>query len=137
MLYIRSSDLNYLIAKIVENVGKIEIVLKKKENTSWKCLDHPLENHNSLIPKKDTGLYYRKCQLISKEDVTHDTKLFCLMLPPSTHLQLPTGLHVYFKLTITGTEIVKPYTPVSDSLFSEFKEPVLPNNKYIYFFFFS
>ena len=28
---------------------------------------------------------------------------------------------------------MKPYTPVSDSLFSEFKEPVLPNNKYIYF----
>ncbi|XP_049551314.1 cytochrome b5 reductase 4 isoform X2 [Orcinus orca] len=119
--------------RVVENVGKIEIVLKKKENTSWKCLGHPLENHNSLIPKKDTGLYYRKCQLISKEDVTHDTKLFCLMLPPSTHLQVPTGLHVYFKLIFPGTEIVKPYTPVSDSLFSEFKEPVLPNNKYIYF----
>eukprot|EP00070_Physeter_catodon_P025239 XP_023988757.1 cytochrome b5 reductase 4 isoform X1 [Physeter catodon] len=119
--------------RVVENVGKIEIVLKKKENTSWKCLGHPLENHNSLIPKKDTGLYYRKCQLISKEDVTHDMKLFCLMLPPSTRLQVPTGQHVYFKLTITGTEIVKPYTPVSDSLFSEFKEPVLPNNKYIYF----
>uniref|UniRef100_A0A4W2IRT0 Cytochrome b5 reductase 4 n=1 Tax=Bos indicus x Bos taurus TaxID=30522 RepID=A0A4W2IRT0_BOBOX len=71
---------------VVENVGKIEIVLKKKENTSWKCLGHPQENHNSFIPKKDTG-----------------------------------------------TEIVKPYTPVCDSLFSEFKEPVLPNNVYIYF----
>lgn len=119
--------------RVVANVGKIEIVLKKKENTSWECLGHPLENHNSLIPKKDTGLYYRKCQLISKEDVTHDTKLFCLMLPPSTHLQVPIGQHVYLKLTITGTEIVKPYTPVSDSLLSEFKEPVIPNNKYIYF----
>ncbi|XP_066110256.1 cytochrome b5 reductase 4 isoform X2 [Saccopteryx bilineata] len=119
--------------RVVENVGKIEITLKKKERTSWECLGHPLENHNSLIPKKDTGLYYRKCQLISKEDVTHDTKLFCLMLPPSTHLQVPIGQHVYLKLTITGTEIVKPYTPVSESLLSEFKEPVLPNNKYIYF----
>ncbi|XP_011363183.1 cytochrome b5 reductase 4 isoform X4 [Pteropus vampyrus] len=119
--------------QVVENVGKIEIVLKKTENTSWTCLGHPLENHNLLIPKKDTGLYYRKCQLISKEDVTHDTKLFCLMLPPSTHLQVPIGQHVYLKLTITGTEIVKPYTPVSNSLLSEFKEPVLPNNKYIYF----
>ncbi|XP_005324806.2 cytochrome b5 reductase 4 isoform X1 [Ictidomys tridecemlineatus] len=119
--------------RVVENVGKIEIVLKKTENISWKCLGRPLEKHNSLIPKKDTGLYYRKCQLISKEDVTHDTKLFCLMLPPSTHLQVPIGQHVYLKLTITGTEIVKPYTPVFDSLLSEFKEPVLPNNKYIYF----
>ncbi|XP_043744149.1 cytochrome b5 reductase 4 isoform X2 [Cervus elaphus] len=118
---------------VVENVGKIEIVLKKKENTSWKRLGHPLENHNAFIPKKDTGLFYRKCQLVSKEDVTHDTKLFCLMLPPSTHLQVPAGQHVYLKLPITGTEIVKPYTPVSDSLFSEFKEPVLPNNIYIYF----
>lgn len=119
--------------RVVESVGKIEIVLKKKENTSWECLGHPLENHNSLIPKKDTGLYFRKCQLISKEDVTHDTKLFCLMLPPSTHLQVQIGQHVYLKLNITGTEIVKPYTPVSHSLLSEFKEPVLSSNKYIYF----
>ncbi|XP_011920356.1 PREDICTED: cytochrome b5 reductase 4 isoform X2 [Cercocebus atys] len=119
--------------RVVESVGKIEIVLKKKENTSWDFLGHPLENHNSLIPRKDTGLYYRKCQLISKENVTHDTRLFCLMLPPSTHLQVPIGQHVYLKLPIAGTEIVKPYTPVSGSLLSEFKEPVLPNNKYIYF----
>ncbi|XP_044613173.1 cytochrome b5 reductase 4 isoform X1 [Equus asinus] len=119
--------------RIVENVGKIEIVLQKKENTSWKCLGHPLENHNSLVPKKDAGLFYRQCQLISKEDVTHDTRLFCFMLPPSTHLQVPIGQHVYLKLTVTDTEIVKPYTPVSDSLLSEFKEPALPNNKYIYF----
>ncbi|XP_078225825.1 cytochrome b5 reductase 4 isoform X23 [Callithrix jacchus] len=72
--------------RVIESVGKIEIVLKKKENTSWNFLGHPLENHHSLIPRKDTG-----------------------------------------------TEIVKPYTPISGSLFSEFKEPVLPNNKYIYF----
>ncbi|XP_074253829.1 cytochrome b5 reductase 4 isoform X2 [Saimiri boliviensis] len=128
-------DCLYLIhiVRVIESVGKIEIVLKKKENTSWNFLGHPLENHHSLIPRKDAGLYYRKCQLISKEDVTHDTRLFCLMLPPSTHLQVPIGQHVYLKLPITGTEIVKPYTPVSGSLFSEFKEPVLPNNKYIYF----
>ncbi|XP_034504112.1 cytochrome b5 reductase 4 isoform X2 [Ailuropoda melanoleuca] len=120
-----------LSVRVVENVGKIEIVLKKKENTSWKRLGHPLENHDSLVPKK--GLHYRKCQLISKEGVTHDTKLFCLMLPPSTHLQVPIGQHVYLKLPITGTEIVKPYTPVSDFLLSEVKEPVILNNKYIYF----
>ncbi|XP_019508062.1 PREDICTED: cytochrome b5 reductase 4 isoform X3 [Hipposideros armiger] len=72
--------------RVVANVGKIEIDLKKKEHTSWKHLGRALENHNSLIPRKDTG-----------------------------------------------TEIVKPYTPVSHSLLSELTEPVLPNNKYIYF----
>ncbi|KAG8516102.1 Cytochrome b5 reductase 4, partial [Galemys pyrenaicus] len=119
--------------RVVENVGKIEIILKKKENTPWKCLGHPLENHNSFIPRKDTGLYYRKCQLIFKEDVTHDTKLFCWMLPSSTHLQVPIGQHIYLKLTITGAEIVKPYTPVCESLLSECEEPVPHNNKHIYF----
>ncbi|XP_037060933.1 LOW QUALITY PROTEIN: cytochrome b5 reductase 4-like [Peromyscus leucopus] len=119
--------------RAIENVGKVDIVLQKRENISWKCLGHPLEKHDSFIPKKDAGLYYRKCQLISKEDVTHDTRLFCLMLPPSTHLQVPVGQHVYLKLSITGAEIVKPYTPLSESLLSDFKEPVLPPNKYIYF----
>ncbi|XP_036172789.1 cytochrome b5 reductase 4 isoform X4 [Myotis myotis] len=95
---------------------------------------HAVANELSHAIQEDfSGLYYRKCQLISKEDATHDTKLFCLMLPPSTHLQVPVGQHVYLKLTIAGTEIVKPYTPVSASLLSEFKEPVIPNNKYIYF----
>uniref|UniRef100_A0A9L0TGB1 Cytochrome b5 reductase 4 n=1 Tax=Equus caballus TaxID=9796 RepID=A0A9L0TGB1_HORSE len=89
-----------------------------------------IKDYSYLI---NIGLFYRQCQLISKEDVTHDTRLFCFMLPPSTHLQVPIGQHVYLKLTITDTEIVKPYTPVSDSLLSEFKEPALPNNKYIYF----
>ncbi|XP_075410933.1 cytochrome b5 reductase 4 isoform X2 [Tenrec ecaudatus] len=119
--------------RVTENVGKVEIILKKKENTFWKSLGQSLESHNSFIPKEERGLFYRKCQLISKKDITHDTKLFGLMLPPSTHLQVPTGQHVYLKLTITGTEIVKPYTPVSESLLSEAQEPVLSNNKCIYF----
>ncbi|XP_036270364.1 cytochrome b5 reductase 4 isoform X4 [Pipistrellus kuhlii] len=104
----------------------IHIVLSRSIYAIANELSHAIQEDFS-------GLYYRKCQLISKEDATHDTKLFCLMLPPSTHLQVPIGQHVYLKLTITGTEIVKPYTPVSDSLLSEFKEPVIPNNKYIYF----
>ncbi|GAB1294503.1 Cytochrome b5 reductase 4 [Apodemus speciosus] len=119
--------------RVIENVGKIEIVLQKKENVSWKYLGDPLEKHDSFIPKKDTGLHYRQCRLIAKEDATHDTRLFCLKLPPSTHLQVPVGQHVYLKLSVTGAEIVKPYTPVSDSLLSDFKEPVLSPNKYIYF----
>ncbi|XP_051063610.1 cytochrome b5 reductase 4 isoform X3 [Phodopus roborovskii] len=88
--------------RVIENVGKVDVILQKRENIPWKCLGQPLEKHDSFIPKKDAGLYYRKCQLISKEDVTHDTRLFCLMLPPSTHLQVPVGHHVYLKLSVTG-----------------------------------
>uniref|UniRef100_A0A7N4PXW5 Cytochrome b5 reductase 4 n=2 Tax=Sarcophilus harrisii TaxID=9305 RepID=A0A7N4PXW5_SARHA len=117
---------------VAEKTGKVEIVLKKKDNVSWKYLGHPLENHNSFTTHRETGLYYRKCQLISKVDVTHDTKLYCLMLPPGTHLQVPIGHHVYLKQTVTGTEIVKPYTPVLETLHSNLKESLHPNNKYIY-----
>ncbi|XP_012887738.1 PREDICTED: cytochrome b5 reductase 4 isoform X3 [Dipodomys ordii] len=88
--------------RVVENVGKIEIILKKRENTSWKSLGHPLEMHLSFIPRKDRGLYYRKCQLVSKAVVTPDTRLFCVALPPCTHLQVQAGHHVYLKLTIAG-----------------------------------
>ncbi|XP_048209585.1 cytochrome b5 reductase 4 isoform X2 [Perognathus longimembris pacificus] len=119
--------------RVVENVGKIEIILKKSECTPWERLGRPLEKHGSLTPRSGAGLYYRKCRLVSKADVTPDTRLFRVALPPDTHLQVPVGHHVYLKLTIAGTEIVKPYTPVSDSLVSEFKEPLLPDNKYIYF----
>lgn len=48
------------------------------------------------------GQFYRKCKLVSKTEVTHDTKLFCLMLPKSTHLHVPTGQHVYLKQIIAG-----------------------------------
>lgn len=50
------------------------------------------------------GLYYRRCKLVSKTEVTHDTRLLCLMLPKSTHLQVPTGHHVYLKQLIAGKE---------------------------------
>ncbi|XP_073192673.1 cytochrome b5 reductase 4 isoform X4 [Lepidochelys kempii] len=83
-------------------------------------VDSILRDYSYLL---HIGLCYRRCKLISKTEVTHDTKLFCLMLPQSTHLQVPVGHHVYLKQIIAGTEIVKPYTPVSCSLKSDFKEP--------------
>jgi len=48
------------------------------------------------------GLFYRKCKLVSKTEVTHDTKLLCLMLPKTTHLCVPTGQHIYLKQIIEG-----------------------------------
>ncbi|NXL54440.1 NB5R4 reductase, partial [Podilymbus podiceps] len=122
----------YLLVNIAEKVGKVEIVLKKKDNIHWKMLGHPLESHNTFIKRTERGLFYRKCQLVSKTEVTHDTKLFCLMLPKSTHLQIPTGQHVYLKQVIVGTEVVKPYTPVLPFLPLDFKEPSRNAGAHIY-----
>ncbi|NXF39254.1 NB5R4 reductase, partial [Nyctibius bracteatus] len=117
---------------IAEKVGKVEIVLKKKDNIHWKMLGQPLESHNAFIKRTDRGLFYRKCKLVSKKEVTHDTKLFCLMLPKNTHLRVPTGQHVYLKQIIAGTEVVKPYTPVLPLLPLDFKEPSHRGGTHIY-----
>ncbi|NXP90175.1 NB5R4 reductase, partial [Passerina amoena] len=117
---------------IAERVGKVEIILKKKDNVHWKNLGQPSEGHNTFIKRTDRGLFYRKCKLVSKTEVTHDTKLFCLMLPKGTHLRVPTGQHVYLKHIIAGTEVVKPYTPVLPFLPLDFQEPPCHDGLHIY-----
>ncbi|NXX86915.1 NB5R4 reductase, partial [Urocolius indicus] len=117
---------------IAGKVGKVEIILKKKDNIHWNMLGQPLESHNTFIKCTDRGLFYRKCKLVSKTEVTHDTKLLCLMLPKSTHLRVPTGQHVYLKQSIAGTEVVKPYTPVLPFLPLDFKEPSHRDGSHIY-----
>ncbi|NXX93403.1 NB5R4 reductase, partial [Centropus bengalensis] len=121
-----------LAVNIAEKVGKVEIILKKKDNIHWKKLGHPLEGHNTFIKLTDRGLFYRKCKLVAKTEVTHDTRLFCFLLPKSTHLRIPTGQHVYLKQIIAGTEIVKPYTPVWPSLPLDFKDPSCHDGARIY-----
>lgn len=79
-----------------------------KERESFLEMSWSSPEETPFIPKTDVDLY-RKCQLVAKEDVTYDTKLFCLILPPSTHLQVPIGQHVYLKLNVTGAEIVNLY----------------------------
>ncbi|XP_061479234.1 cytochrome b5 reductase 4 isoform X2 [Rhineura floridana] len=136
--YLLHLELSYavhedMIVQVSEKVGKVEFVLKKKETLSWKKLGQPLESHNSFVKRTERGLFYRKCRLLSKTNVSHDTRLFCLMLPPGTHLQIPVGHHLYLKQTITGTEIVKPYTPVSSFLVSTFKTTSHDDKMHIFF----
>ncbi|NXJ67013.1 NB5R4 reductase, partial [Rostratula benghalensis] len=117
---------------ITEKIGKVEIILKKKDKVHWEKLGQPLESHNTFIKRTDRGLFYRKCKLVYKTEVTHDTKLFCFTLPKSTHLRVATGQHLYLKQIIAGTEVVKPYTPVLPFLPLDFKEPSHQDGAQIY-----
>ncbi|NWT79626.1 NB5R4 reductase, partial [Lanius ludovicianus] len=135
--YLVEVDLDHAVSEdvavnIAEKVGKVEIILSKKDTIHWKMLGQPWEGHNTFIKRTDRGLFYRKCKLVSKTEVTHDTKLFCLMLPKGTHLRVPTGQHVYLKQIIAGTEVVKPYTPVLPFLTLDFQEPPLHDDVHIY-----
>ncbi|NWY01125.1 NB5R4 reductase, partial [Nothoprocta ornata] len=118
--------------KIAEKIGKVEINLKKKDNNHWKTLGQPLESHDTFVKRKSRDLFYRKCKLVSKTEVTHDTKLFCFKLPESTHFHIPTGQHVYLKHVIAGTEVVKPYTPLLPFLPLDFEEPSCHDSANIY-----
>ncbi|XP_025936026.1 cytochrome b5 reductase 4 isoform X3 [Apteryx rowi] len=134
--YVLEVDLDHEVEdffiNIAEKIGKVEIILKKKDNVHWKMLGQPLESHNTFIKRKNRGLFYRKCKLVSKTEVTHDTKLFCFMLPKSTCFQVPAGQHVYLKQIIAGTEVVKPYTPLLPFLPLNFKEPSCHDSANIY-----
>ncbi|XP_069660890.1 cytochrome b5 reductase 4 isoform X2 [Haliaeetus albicilla] len=135
--YLVEVDLDHAVQEdvavnIAEKVGKVEIILKKKDNIHWKMLGQALESHNTFIKRTERGLFYRKCKLVSKTEVTHDTKLLCLMLPRSTHLCVPVGQHIYLKQTIAGTEVVKPYTPVLPFLPLDFKEPPRHDGAHLY-----
>lgn len=100
-------------------VGKIELHLKKLNNTVWSDLGQPGEDNDSYKKNTNGDLFYRKCKLISKKDVTHNTRLFCFQPPPGCHLSIPVGHHIYLKSHIQDVEVVRPYTPVLPSLCPE------------------
>ncbi|KAI1885585.1 hypothetical protein AGOR_G00205320 [Albula goreensis] len=107
----------------VTAVGKVQVSLRKAARAKWDKLGEPLQSHDSFLRRKDRGEFFRDCTLVSKTDVTHDTRLFCFRLPSGTHMRVPVGRHVYLKAPIQGNEVVKPYTPVDRTLM-----PVTPDS---------
>ncbi|XP_023663551.1 cytochrome b5 reductase 4-like isoform X6 [Paramormyrops kingsleyae] len=97
-------------------VGRVQVCMHKVSSGQWAKLGEPLESHDSFLHRKDCALFYRKCVLVSKTHVTHDTSVFHFQMPPGTVMQIPVGEHVYLKTTVKGNKVVKPYTPVDKIL---------------------
>ncbi|XP_050987259.1 cytochrome b5 reductase 4 [Labeo rohita] len=98
------------------SVGKVQVCLHKSVKDKWTKVGQPLEHHDTFIQCKDRELFYRECVLVSKTDVTHNTQILRLQLPPGSHMQVPVGRHIYLKTSLQGTDVVKPYTPVDQTL---------------------
>uniref|UniRef100_A0A672N056 Cytochrome b5 reductase 4 n=1 Tax=Sinocyclocheilus grahami TaxID=75366 RepID=A0A672N056_SINGR len=105
-----------LIVQTAHSVGKVQVCLHKSVKDKWTKVGQPLEHHDTFIQCKDRELFYRECVLVSKADITHDTQVLRLQLPPGSHMQVPVGRHVYLKTSLQGTDVVKPYTPVDQKL---------------------
>nr|DBA26470.1 TPA: hypothetical protein GDO54_010724 [Pyxicephalus adspersus] len=129
---VRDHSYLLLIVNASGKTGKVELVMQKTDCTAWKSLGQTLEGNNSFVKSCERGHFYRKCKLTSKMDVNHNTRLFCFALPQDCHLVVPVGYHIYLKLTISGVEVVKPYTPVSQTLVSEPQQKSDYKKKFIY-----
>ncbi|XP_062322502.1 cytochrome b5 reductase 4 [Osmerus eperlanus] len=118
MLHLRlAQDVQPSVAvQTASAVGTVQLILRKQARGTWPELGQPLDSHDSLLRRKDRGFFYRECVLVSKSEVTHDTLVFRLQLPQGTLLHVPTGKHVYLKARIQDSEVVKPYTPVEQTL---------------------
>lgn len=58
--YLVAVDLDHAVSEdvavnIAEKVGKVEIILNKKDNIHWKMLGQPWEGHNTFIKRTDRG----------------------------------------------------------------------------------
>ncbi|XP_068188492.1 cytochrome b5 reductase 4 [Antennarius striatus] len=112
-------------------VGKIQVNMQKQVKRKWTSLGEPLENHNTLLKKKDRALCYRGCLLVSKTEVNHNTYIFRMQLPPGTVRHLPVGQHVFLKALIQDTEVVRPYTPIDPSLAPTSRSPPQESDIYL------
>uniref|UniRef100_A0A3Q2TMB8 Cytochrome b5 reductase 4 n=1 Tax=Fundulus heteroclitus TaxID=8078 RepID=A0A3Q2TMB8_FUNHE len=108
--------LSYMIHLLLSAKEQNRVTMHKPSEGKWTSLGQPLEFHNTFLCKKDRGLVYRDCTLVSKTEVNHNTHVFRLQCPRGTVLHVPVGKHVYLKALIEGAEIVRPYTPVDQDL---------------------
>ncbi|XP_061675147.1 cytochrome b5 reductase 4 isoform X2 [Syngnathoides biaculeatus] len=97
-------------------VGKMQVTIHKQAEGKWSSLGQPLDFHDTFLSKKDRGLFFRDCELVSKTEVNHNTYVFQLQLPRGTIMDVPVGRHVYLKSIIQDLEVVRPYTPIDQSL---------------------
>uniref|UniRef100_H3CBJ7 Cytochrome b5 reductase 4 n=1 Tax=Tetraodon nigroviridis TaxID=99883 RepID=H3CBJ7_TETNG len=98
------------------SVGKIQVSLRKKGRTKWTDLGQALDFHNTFVLKKERAPHYCDGVLVSKTEVNHNTLIFRVKLPPGTIRHVPVGRHVYLKALVEDAELVRPYTPVDQSL---------------------
>ena len=68
----------------------------------------PKLNFTSEIVKDlNTGVNFRKCQLVKRVRATHDTSLYYFNLPESSRMCVPIGHHVFVRPNESGNQSIK------------------------------
>lgn len=98
--------------------GAIAVVVGALVLLSWKRSSHSgppapqtPKGPIALNPKEKIPF-----ELISKQEVSHDTRRFRFKLQTDKHvLGLPVGNHMYLTAQINGELVIRPYTPVTSN----------------------
>ncbi|XP_019854312.1 PREDICTED: cytochrome b5 reductase 4-like [Amphimedon queenslandica] len=91
---------------------KVEIRLTKVTDIRWESVGTSMPGNDQMVASSNRVKTYRPCTVKSIETVTHDTKVFTLSVPPSSHLSVPVGHHVSLRAGEKGHEIERDYTPI-------------------------
>ena len=64
-------------------------------------------------PSLSLVMKFRSCTIRSVQDVTHDSKLFTIDIPPSCSMSVPIGHHVSIRPNEPSSDLERSYTPVA------------------------
>lgn len=85
-----------LAADINSDHGTITVQLNKKEASMWNKIGTSLDLNDSLCEMTLADKFFRPCQLMKKQKLTHDTYLFEFSLT-NTLMYVPIGWHVLIR----------------------------------------
>lgn len=86
-----------LAADINNDDGTITIQLNKKEASMWNKIGTSMDLNDSLCEMTLADKFFRPCQLVKKQKLTHDTYLFEFSLTHHTLMYVPVGWHVLIR----------------------------------------
>lgn len=99
--------------KSAAGLGKIEIDFNKLESSvKWTRLGEFLSEHNTISLKSTATSFNMDCQIISIDQLTHDTKLYAVGLPQGYRMLVPIGHHVSITAALEGIINTSPCCPI-------------------------
>lgn len=125
-------EIDYRV-KVGHPGGKVEVTICKSDpDKHWSQIGKPLDRHVTFKNVLQNEVTYRLCSIISKESITHDTKLFALALPHGCRMCIPVGYHVLIKCQVDDVEVVRSYTVVPPKLYPSSADLEVDTGKKLY-----
>jgi len=112
----------YAVAALAAVATAVILIVFFKKN---RCCQKKKKPNKGPITLEDSTKKY-SLKLISKMNVSKDTRRFRFVLPSEKHiLGLPVGQHIFVSAKVDGKLVVRPYTPVSSDDEQGFVELVI------------